>query len=47
MFFDQITLRKSISSLIRVTTIVKKGNEEEAFELEKGFIKEIFPLLDE
>ncbi|MEW6095670.1 MAG: exosortase C-terminal domain/associated protein EpsI [bacterium] len=46
MFFDQIMRKGSISALIRVVTIVKDGKTNEAFELEKSFIKEITPLLD-
>ncbi len=46
IIFDQIMRKDSISAMIRVVTIVENGTIDEAFELEKDFIKEIAPLLD-
>lgn len=46
MIFDKIMRKRSISSMIRIVTFVKDGKKNEAFELGKGFIEEITPLLD-
>lgn len=46
MIFDKILRRGSISAMIRVVSMVEDGKVDEAFELEKGFIEEISPLLD-
>ncbi|MFH1563732.1 MAG: exosortase C-terminal domain/associated protein EpsI [Nitrospirota bacterium] len=46
MIFDQIMRKRSISAMIRVITTVKDGKVNEAFELEKGFIEEISPMID-
>ncbi len=46
MIFDQVMRKRSVSAMIRVITTVENGKVDEAFELEKGFIEEISPLLD-
>lgn len=46
MVFDKIMRKRSISAMIRIVTFVENGKKDEAFELGKGFIKEIAPLLN-
>ncbi len=43
---DQIKERKSKGALIRVATIIRQDDEEEAYKILNNFIKDAFPLLE-